>query len=95
MTNMVCIVGRLYEEPKMINEDCFMTVEVTRPYKNENEEYEKDLLDVMMKGNIASQLMQYCHKGDAVGVKGYIKKLKNMIIVAEKITFLGSNMEEK
>ena len=95
MINQVIIVGRIKNIDKKDNE-CYVKVSVPRPYKNEEGIYEKDILDVMLKGKISDNLVEWCSVEDLVGVKGRLEQTnKGMIIVAEKVTFLSSKKEDK
>ena len=65
MLNQVVLVGRIV---KNIDADSkYMTIAVSRSFKNENGEYETELIDVYVKGHIANATKEYCHKGDLVG----------------------------
>lgn len=95
MINQVIIVGRIKNIDKKDNE-CYVKVSVPRPYKNEEGIYEKDILDVMLKGKISDNLVEWCSVEDLVGVKGRLEQTnKGMIIVAEKVTFLSSKKEDR
>lgn len=96
MLNQFVVVGRLSKDV----EDNILTIAVPRNYKNENGEYETDYIKCRIDGKIAENTMEYCHKGDIVGVKGAIHSeeisgVYNTYIQVEKITFLSSNNKEK
>lgn len=103
MLNQVVIVGRLVEEPTIKEENgkelCTITLAVQRSYKNMNGEYETDFIPCILWNGIAQNTVEYCHKGDVVGVKGRLQTVKMasgsvIEIVAEKITFLSSKPKE-
>ena len=95
MLNQIVIVGRIKNIDKKDNE-CYVKISVPRPFKNEDGEYESDILDVMLKDKIADNLVEWCSVEDLVGVKGRLEQTnKGMIIVAEKVTFLSSKKEDK
>ena len=104
MLNQVVMVGRIVADPKVIeNEEgkqvCNVTIAVPRSYKNINGEYDTDFIDVTLFNGIAQNTVEYCKKGDLVGIKGRIQtneivkddeKNKYTNVVAEKVTFLSS-----
>ena len=106
MLNQVIIVGRLVEKP-IIEENengkkvCNITLAVPRSYKNENGEYDTDFIKCTLCGGIAENTVEYCDKGDLVGVKGRLEtsvyekengeKYRITSVVAEKLSFLSTN----
>jgi len=97
MLNQVVCVGRITKdlekeferdsENKIVN----MTLAVPRSFKNENGEYDTDLLKVRLYKGVAESAFEYCNKGDLVGIKGRIQSEDGeMKIIAEKVTFLSS-----
>ena len=108
MTNIVIIVGRITAEPELrITKDgkkvSSITVACTRPYKNTNGEYEADFITCILWDYVATNVTEYCHKGDLVGIKGRIQtrtyevnneKRKVTEIIAERVTFLSSKSKE-
>jgi len=88
MLNQAVIVGRIKEFKE--ND---LLIEVNRTYKNENGEYDTDLLKVKM-GFDNPNINEYITNGSLIGVKGRIENINNQnIIVAEKITFLSGKNE--
>lgn len=105
MLNQVILVGRMAKEVE-VNETesgqkiCTITLAVLRNYKNIDGIYEKDLIKCILWNGIADNVREYCKKEDLIGIKGRIEnKNDEMLIIAEKVTFLSSrsseNMEEK
>lgn len=109
MLNQVVLVGRLVkdievkelEEGKKVG---YITLAVNRAFKNEDGIYETDFVDCVLWDNVAQNVSEYCKKGDVIGIKGRIQvrytgeeevKTKVTEIVAEKVTFLSSNMNTK
>jgi len=100
MLNQVVMVGRIVQEPELKETEkgnvCNLTLAVPRNYKNNNGEYDTDFLNISLWRGIAENTVEYCKKGDLVGVKGRLETRKNdknenvMNIIAEKITFLSS-----
>lgn len=110
MLNQVILVGRLTDDLKVIQSEngksySQMTLAVQRNYKNTEGVYETDFINVAAFESIAKNTSEYCKKGDIIGVKGRLqtssfedkdnnKKVK-LEIIAEKITFLSSNRDNK
>lgn len=107
--NMCTIVGKLCKDLEVRETEngkkvTNVTVAVPRSYKNLDGEYDVDYIDCVLWNNIAENTAEFCKKGDVVGIKGRIKtklvekdksKLKETIIVADKITFLSSKKEQE
>ena len=106
MLIQVILVGRLVRDPELQLTDTgkkrsFITLAVSRGYKNQNGEYETDFLDCTLWTGIAENTAEYCKSGDVVGVKGRLQtwllenedgtRQKRVEIVAEKVTFLSSS----
>lgn len=109
MLNQVIMVGRIVGDPEIrVSEDgkkySYLTLAVGRSYKNADGIYETDFIDCVLWNGIASSTVEYCKKGDVVGVKGRIQtsnyELENgetkrkTQVVAEKVTFLSTSKEK-
>lgn len=109
MLNQVVLVGRLTEDPTLIptiseNKISSITIAVQRTFKNEDGIYDIDFIRCILKNGIATSVVEYCHKGDIVGVKGRVQsgvyedengnKTYSVDIIADKVTFLSSNKDE-
>ena len=93
MLNQFIIVGRIVKD--LEKESNVITIAIPRHYKNEDGEYDTDFVDVAIDGTLAKTTIEYCKKGDIIGVKGNIKSeisngIRKMILVAERVTFLSS-----
>ena len=103
--NNVVLVGRLVEDPKVIDTETgkqmtSITIAVTRNYKNLEGIYETDFIRCVLWNGIASNTSEYCHMGDVIGIKGrlqtgsYENEAKQKVyfteVVAEKVSFLSS-----
>jgi len=102
--NQSVIVGRLVKDPELYetengNKVTSITLAVPRSYKNVDGEYETDFIPCTLWKGIAENAVEYCHKGDLLGVKGRLQSRtieeeeKNKTImefVAEKVTYLSS-----
>jgi len=82
------VVGRI-NNIDLEDDKCILAMKVTRSYKNENGEYEEDLINIQVFDNLSNTLNEYCKTGDLVGVKGRIQN--SNVLIAEKITFLSNN----
>ena len=73
----------------------YIIVSIPRSYKNEDGEYENDMVKVTLEGTINDNTREYCRKGDIIGVKGRIRVDEDgMKIVGEKVTFLSSRTKD-
>lgn len=107
--NQTVIVGRIVRDPELRetetgNKITNITLAVPRSFKNVNGEYETDFISCVLWKGVAENVVEYCKKGDLVGVKGHIQtrnietedsKKQVMEVVAEKVTFLTSKKEEE
>lgn len=100
MLNQVVMVGRLVEKP-IIEENengkkiCNITLAVPRSFKNDEGIYDTDFIKCTLWNIIAENTVEYCDKGDLVGIKGRLQCLggNELQLVAEKVTFLSSRKE--
>lgn len=108
--NNVVLVGRLTEEPKLINVESgkqvtSICVAVTRNFKNVDGIYESDFIRCILWNGIAANTTEYCHSGDVIGIKGRLQSSKYedenqkmhfvTDVVAERVTFLSSTKKEE
>ena len=98
--NTVVLVGKLYEEPIMLENQngvkyAKLKLAVTRNYKNAEGVYETDFIDIKTYLPMAQNVTEWCSKGDTLGIKGRVQTSQednNLIeIIAEKVTFLTNN----
>ena len=102
MSNQVVIVGRLVEKPIVEENEnekkvCNITLAVPRSYKNAEGEYDTDFIKCTLWNGIAENIVEYCNKGDLVGVKGRLECLggNELQLIAEKVSFLSSGKTKK
>ena len=109
MLNQVVLVGRLVRKPELRETEkgkklSFITLAVPRSFKNMNGEYDTDFIDCILWDNIAVSTVEYCNKGDILGVKGRLQSrtieketgnLTQIDVVAEKVTFLSNNKNKE
>ena len=103
MLNQIVIVGRLVQDPEIKElengmKTSYITLAVPRSLKNLNGEYETDFISCVLWKGIAESTVEYCKKGDLVGVKGRVQSRKEedkiiIEIVAERVTFLSNRKE--
>ncbi len=109
MLNQTVLVGRLVKEPELYqtengNKVTNITLAVPRAYKNVDGEYDTDFISCTLWRGIAENTVQYCHKGDLLGIKGHIcskivdldenTRRQTIELVAEKITYLSSKRKD-
>ena len=105
MLNQTVLVGRLVRDPELYetengNKITNITLAVPRNYKNINGEYDTDFIPCTLWKGIAENTVEYCKKGDLLGVKGRIQsrnieldeetRRQIVEVVAEKVTYLSS-----
>ncbi len=105
MVNQTIIVGRLVKNPELRetengNKVTNITLAVPRSYKNSTGEYETDFISCVLWKGIAENTVEYCKRGDLLGVKGRLQtrvieqedesKRTSIELVAEKVSFLST-----
>lgn len=101
MNNQIILIGRLVQNPR--EGDSRVTLAIPRNYKNIDGEYETDFIDVTIKGTIQTNVLEYCRKGDLIGIRGSIEGkniddgdghyTRTMELVADRVTFLSARKE--
>ena len=109
MLNQTVIVGRLVKDPELYetengNKVTNITLAVPRSFKNMDGEYDTDFISCVLWKGIAENAVEYCKKGDLLGVKGRIQSKKINLdeetrrevleVVAEKVTYLSNKPKE-
>lgn len=92
MLNRVILVGRVITLINNENEELIIKLSVPRPYKNEDGEYEEDIVTCVTYKGISEQVLNYVENGQLIGVRGCLRTLEDntLIVEAEKVTFLTS-----
>ncbi len=108
--NQIVLVGRLVKDPELIETEnnkkvSNITLAIPRSFKNMNGEYETDFINCVLWDSVAKSTVEYCKKGNIVGVKGRIQsrvvekedetKKYYTEVVAEKVTFLSTDNKGK
>ena len=78
MKNVIFLIGRLVNDPEIKESEserkhAVITVAVQRDFKNSDGIYETDFIRCNLWNGIATQVNEYCHKGDLIGIKGRIQ----------------------
>ena len=104
MLNQVIIVGRLTNNITITENEngrklAKITLACTRPYKNTDGIYETDFIDCTLWAAVAENTVEYCHKGDVIGIRGRLQSkmednMRILEVIADKVTFLSSNKLE-
>ena len=90
MLNQFMVVGRIDSIDKEDNK-CILRLRIPRNYKNENGEYENDIIKIQVFKNISDKICEYCKVNDLTGIKGMIQS--DNVLIAEKVSFLSSKSE--
>lgn len=108
MLNQVVLVGRLVRDPNLHKTESnktlsYITLAIPRSFKNSDGEYETDFIDCVLWEAVAKSTVEFCKKGDIIGVKGRLasrtvekedEKKYLTEVVAEKVTFLSNSKKE-
>ncbi len=108
MLNQVVLVGRLVKDPELVEKETNkkmsrITIAIPRSFKNMNGEYESDFINCILWDSVAKSTVEYCKKGDIVGIKGRIQsrtvetdeeKKYYVDVIAERVTFLSSKSKD-
>ena len=109
MINMVMLVGRLVQDPEIVERDngnkvSRVTLAVNRKFKGSDGVYHTDFIDCVFWYTFAKNLTEYCSKGDLIGIRGRLQvdtyekdgvKRKITDVIAESITFLSSGKNKQ
>lgn len=109
MLNQVVLVGRLVRDPELAENEkdkkmSRVTIAIPRSFKNMDGEYETDFINCILWDIAAKNTVEYCKKGDIVGVKGRIQsnvvekdgeKKYYFDVIAERVTFLSNKRQEE
>ena len=102
MINNVILVGRVVEDPKLVNLDtgykvAHLVLAVQRPFRNENNEYDTDYIPIQTWMGLAEIVCDYIGKGSIVGFKCRLSthivevgetKLKSVDVIGERMSFI-------
>lgn len=109
MLNQIVLVGKLKNINKLESKEektkALITLAVSRSYKNDEGIYETDMIDCLITGTVADNTCEWCEIGDTIGIRGRLETTiridkdnfadgKELIVIAEKVTFLSSKSRE-
>jgi len=102
MHNLVYFIGRLTQNPELVRKEdgkriLNIHIAVQRTYKNEDGIYETDFIPIELENHIAEKTVEYCKKGDLVGLKGRLETRNDdgsLVVVVDKISFLATGYTE-
>lgn len=96
MKNIVMLVGRLAEEPTIIeniennNIEVVITLKIRGEYQDINGDFKTDLIPCKLWNGIAKSTVEFVKKNDLIGVKGRLKNINGRLeVIAEKVSFLA------
>ena len=103
MLNNVVLVGRTTMEPVLTTfesgaKGILMDIAVTRPFKNENNEFEVDFVPVSFWYANAEKMDEYCGKGSLIGIQGRLNtrfvekdgvKQKIIEVIGDRLQFIS------
>ena len=90
MLNQFTVVGRVESIDKE-DDKCILRLRIPRNYKNENGEYDNDIVKIQVFDSLSNKVCEYCKKDEVAGVRGIIQS--DNILLAEKISILSSKSE--
>lgn len=101
MSNLVTLLGRLVEKPVLEETEngkktTTIVLAVPRNFKNDDGEYEIDFIPVNLISQVASSTVEYCEKGDVIGIRGRLARLKgnDLQVIGEKVSFVAGRRKE-
>ena len=110
MINQIILVGRLTGDPEIEEYEngkkrTIINIAVQRQFKNIDNKYDTDFFRCVLWNGMASNIKNYCQRGDIVGVKGRVQN-RNYVdsenntryiteIIAEKISFVSHSQKKE
>ena len=77
MLNQAVLVGRIVQDPELKDTEkgkvANITLAVPRSFKNQEGQYDTDFISCVLWKGVAESTVEYCKKGDLVGIKGRIQ----------------------
>ena len=100
---------RLVRDPELVETETNkkvsrVTLAIPRSFKNMDGEYETDFISCTLWDAVAKSTVDYCKKGDIVGIRGRVQsstveengeKKYRIDIIAERVTFLSSKRPDE
>lgn len=100
MLNQCVLVGRLFEDPVVEEENTGLILVVQNYEKNKDGEYDTDFIKCLVSKKFSNAISEYCKKDSVVGVRGRLKSIPGennnyyVEVMAEKVTFLSAKSKE-
>lgn len=110
MLNNVVLVGRVVRQPELTTTQegrqvSNITLAVLRAFKNTTTgEYDTDFITITLWENLAKNVVEYCGKGDIIGVRGRLlhrtyeipnfRSIRAVEVVAERVSFIKTKSNE-
>ena len=98
MMNQTVLVGRVVDIVSLERDGestCVkLQVAVTRSYKNNEGEYETDIIPLVLFDGIAQNTMEYVKKGDLIGARCRLECTDGDVhVLCDKISYLASRKD--
>ena len=108
--NKVILIGNLTKEPELNATSggvsvCKFTLAVQRKFKNANDEYETDFINIVVWRTLAENCHKFLHKGNKAGIVGTLQTrsydaqdgTKRYVteVVADEVEFLVTNKKDE
>lgn len=101
MLNQCVLIGRLFEDPIIEEENTSFILAVPNHEKNKDGEYDTDFIKCLVSKKISNAISEYCKKDSVIGVRGRLKSISGennnnyyVEVIAEKVTFLSAKSNE-
>lgn len=109
MLNNLVLVGRVCKDIKLNTTEngykvANILLAVQRPFKNQDDNYDTDFIDVKVEFATAEISAEYLTKGSIIGVKGRVatktyniedKKINAVEVIGERIAFIQINKKQE
>ena len=91
MMNNSMLVGRITNIKIESQGKANLSIAVQRQYKNEDGEYDVDIIPFSVFQGVSESITEHCKVGDLIGVKGRLQISENILhLVVDRVTFLQS-----
>ena len=82
MNNHVMLIGRINNDIEKIEIDDKTTyklmLNISRNFKNQDSDYENDIIPVELMSYVGNTTFEYCKKDDLVGIRGRIESTRGV-----------------
>ena len=101
--NQVLLIGRIVRNPEIRKTEndkkvTNITLAINRPFKDQSGEYQTDYIDCVLWEILAEKAVEFCKKGDLIGIKGRLQIIKEgegeikfniLQVIAQNLTMLS------